>query len=469
MSFKTRTRTVPPSEKLPPHSPEAEQGALGCAMLGDHQATARMVAQLAGEGIFYDLRHKAIYDTIAELWEARQPVDLIVLRQRLSDKKMLDQIGGLTYLMKLPNTVPSAANLDYYVQIVVEKATLRRLQQTCRSYEQRIHEHTGTIEELVDEWQRDALRVSSALVNNNGPADIRAVQMAVMDKYDEAVRHGRAMGLLSGFRDLDRKAGGMMGSEVIIIGGRPSSGKTTLALNIGVNAANNGTTVAVYSLETSIEKLVHRFQCCLGRANGSGFRNGQVTEEDIRNMTIGAGKLTGLKDKLLLYNKPLTDLTLASQARDDYQRGARLFILDYLQLMGATGDGDTERATAASKAIKRVAQELNCPFIVISSLRRPDAKAPNREPSMSDLRQSGQIEFDADKMLLLSCKGDDAEADIREVTCHVAKNKDGPLGDLSLTLFAQQFRFESAAMDVPEPQPSAVDYDAVNAGEKQQP
>ena len=206
-------------------------------------------------------------------------------------------------------------------------------------------------------------------------------------------------------------------------------------------------------METSAKKLVHRIQCMLGQVVGGGFLRGNITEGEVVKMNSGARHLTAIHKHLILHDSgSMNESTLMATMRRDHQAGARLFVVDYLQLLQSRGETDTERATSASKCLKHMACELDCPVITISSLSRQNASQKPRKPVMSDLRQSGQIEFDADKVWLLWCG--DVTAEVREVELGVAKSKDGELGDVNLTFFAGEFRMESASRvfdsDVPK-------------------
>lgn len=433
-------------DRLPPHSPEAEQGVIGCILLSPSECVEQCLAKLkAGTDVFYDLRHQAIFDTVVKMVDEQKPVDLITVSQRLKDAGTLEQVGGLSYLMTLSNTVPSAANLACYLEIVREKHTLRRILQTCNGVSARIYEHDGELTQLVDEFERDVLAIGAALSDAADAVNLRAIQEQLIAEYEAAIASGAPMGLPTGFADLDHRCGGMQGKELIILAGEPSAGKTAFTQNIAARAAAAGTTVAFYSVETSAKKLVHRWQCMLGRVAGAGFNEGRVSEDEVRKMADGQSKLGLIRDRLIVHDDPLSVGQLVAKARADWKRGARLFVLDYLQLLEAPGDGETERITNASKACKRIAQELDVPFIVISSLSRME-KGAKRRPKISDLRGSGQIDFDANRVILLSCESDD---DVRTVTVEVAKNKDGGKATgtraVELTFFAPEFRMEDAA------------------------
>ena len=235
-----------------------------------------------------------------------------------------------------------------------------------------------------------------------------------------------------------------MGKDLIVVAAEQSAGKTTLALNIAVRVAESGVSVAFYSMDSSVESLMHRIHCMKGEVDGSPFRRGNATESDVIAMIRGTTALSALRERLFLYDCPLSDSGLLAMARSDWQRGARLFIVDYLQCVEAEGSNETEKVGNVSKALKRMALELDCPVIVISSLNR-DFEG---KPQLRNLRQSGQIQYDANKVLLLST--DNVSGDMRTVICDVAKNKDGGSGEVELTLFAAQFRFESAVIEAPE-------------------
>ena len=427
-------------DRLPPNSLEAEQGVLGCAVLGGDAAVADVVAGCSPDS-FYDLRNRTVFEAVAEMRDRRAPVDLLTLHDKLKASGQLEAAGGLSYLMALPNAVPSTVNLPHYVKIVREKHVLRRLIQTCNAAVAQAYEYDGEVNELLDQFERDALSVGSVAGERSGPADLKKVQQELIADYEAAMQRGVPTGLLTGFADLDHKCAGLCPKELVVVGGKPSSGKTTLALNVAVRVAQGGTKVAFYSLETSAKKLAHRIQCLLAPVDGGGFRRGQVSEAETAGMMRGVDALAKCRHNLLIYDCPMTDAGLAAAARADWQRGARLFVVDYLQLVEAKGDGAVERTTNASKALKRMAQELDCPVLVVSSLNRKT----EGKPTIANLRESGQIDFDADKIWLLSTDGTEDD-DVREVCCDVAKNKDGPKGDVSLTLFAAQFRFESAAV-----------------------
>lgn len=220
-------------DRLPPHSPEAEQGVLGCVLLSPNECLGECVGKFkSGAEVFYDLRHQTIFSTLVEMYDQREAVDLITLQQRLKDKQLLEQVGGLNYLMTLPNVVPSAANLSYYLAIVHEKHLLRRMIQTCAGVVGRVYDYEGDVEALLDEVERDILRVNEERVETSNDTIKDLVSRAINTIEDFHQRKGMLTGLGTGFADLDKMTNGLHPGEMIVIAARPSGGKTSLAMNI---------------------------------------------------------------------------------------------------------------------------------------------------------------------------------------------------------------------------------------------
>lgn len=435
------------NDRLPPHSDPAEEGVLGCILWSPDDCLTQCQLAFKGREVFYDHRRKLIYETLVAMQNKQEKIDLITLQQRLKDKSVghgqteLDLVGGITYLSALQDSVPSAANLSFYVEIVEQKYVLREMIMTCSDVIARAHENEGEVEKILSDAESGILSIrmkrQPARSNN-----IKAIQKVLTAKYQLAHEKGAPPGLMSGFPDLDRVAGGMQGQEMIVIAGIQSSGKTSLAMNIVLNVAESGTKVSFNSLETSAEKLVHRYNCICGRVEGGRFLRGEPSERDFTKMTAGIGRMMKLDHMFIINDDPADDGQLRARCRQDYAAGARLFVVDYLQLIAVDSDSETERVTKASMCIKGIAKELNCPVIVMAALSRADKKAKPRRPILADLKQSSQIEYDADKVYLLHT---DPTSNLRTVNCNVAKNKDGETGDVELTMFAAEFRFESAS------------------------
>lgn len=437
-------------DRLPPHSIEAEQGVLGCLLWNPKDCLPDCEARFSGVEWCYDLRHQTIYNALVAMANANDGIDLITLQQWLKDKSipgrnMLDEIGGISYLSSLQDAVPSAANLSYYLDIAEEKLVLRKMIRTCTDVVSRAYENEGEVEPLIEAAEREILRIRIDKARKN---DIRTIQKTLINKYQAAHERQAPAGIMTGFRDLDRKAGGMMGQEMIVIGATPSAGKTTLLQNIFYNIALAGIITSFSSLETSAEKLVHRYNCMAGKVDGGPFLRGEPTEKDIEKMTIGQRLILAQNDRLIIHDHGMTTGQWAAQCRKDYQRGARVFGLDMLQLLESDAETEQQKVINASKCVKAVAKELDSPVICISSLSRAGEekgkkdKKP-RKPVCSDLKHSSQIESDADKIYLLWCG--DLTAAIRTVECNIAKNKDGELGLVEFTMFAGQFRMTDSS------------------------
>jgi replicative DNA helicase len=452
-------------DRLPPHSVPAEQGVLGCALISPNEALNVCIASLkAGAEAFYDLRHQTLYETLVQMAEARAPIDLITVQQRLKDSNLLEAVGGLGYLSSLQDAVPSAANLHYYLEIVREKLTLRRLMQACTAVVSRAQEHEGEVATLMDEVERDILKINEDR-ESNGVRPMNALVKGAIDLIqDYHRRQGGLTGLGSGFTDFDRMTSGMHGGEMIVIAARPSMGKTSLVMNIAEHVAIvEGQPVGVFSLEMTSESLVMRMLCSLARVNMRSIRDGFMAQQDFQKLTGAAAKLA--RAKLHIDDTPgLSILQLRARARRMHQQhGIKLFIIDYLQLMHSTSrkaqDNRQQEISEISSGVKALAKELSVPVIVLSQLNRELEKDKNRKPRLSDLRESGAIEQDADLVGLLYKPSGNEEEEVGEtrqpaeshpVNLLIAKQRNGPTGDVCLTFFKSFTRFESAAKLAPE-------------------
>lgn len=449
----------PNVDRLPPHSPEAEQGVLGCALLSPNDCMGVCIEKFkSGEEVFYDMRHQAIYKALAEMYDAREAIDLITLQQRLKDRQLLEQVGGLAYLSVLPDTVPSAANLSYYIEIVQEKFLLRKMIHVCTEVVGRVYDYEGEVDALMDEVERDILRISESRVQVNTSAIKELVKKAINTIEDFHQRQGTLTGVGTGFVDLDKMTSGLHGGEMVVIAARPSVGKTSLAMNIAEHVAlEDRLAVGVFSLEMTSESLVLRMLCSRSRVNLRNVREGFLAERDFPKLTGAAGALA--KAPLFIDDSSaLSILQLRAKARRMHQQyGIKLFVIDYLQLLHSTSrraENRQQEIADISGGIKALAKELNVPVIVLSQLNREMERDKNRAPRLSDLRESGAIEQDADVVGLLykpkSGEDDDGgavavEEDAVPVNLLIAKQRNGPTGDVNLTFLKSYTRFESAA------------------------
>ncbi len=421
-------------DRLPPHSPEAEQGVLGCVLLSPNECMGECIEKLkAGAEVFYDLRHQTIFGAIAEMYDAREAVDVITLQQHLKNKQLLEEVGGIAYLSALPDVVPSSANLDYYLDIVLEKWLLRKMIHTCTEVvsESRVQGTTDKIKDLV--------------------------KRAINTIEDFHQRQGMLTGLGTGFTDLDKMTSGFHAGEMIVIAARPSMGKTSLAMNIAEHVAiDQKIPVGVFSLEMTADSLVLRMLCSRSRVNMRNVRDGFLAERDFPKLTGAAGKLANAP-LFIDDSSGLSILQLRAKARRMHQQfGVKLFVVDYLQLLHSTArraENRQQEIADISNGIKALAKELEVPVIVLSQLNREIEREKGRPPRLSDLRESGAIEQDADLVGLLykpkSGDEDDAAPSVEEdavpVNLLIAKQRNGPTGDVNLTFLKSYTRFESAA------------------------
>lgn len=443
-------------DRLPPHSPEAEQGVLGCLLLSPNEGVGECVEKFkSGSEVFYDLRHQTIYETIVEMYDAREAIDIITLQQRLKNKQRLDEVGGLAYLNLLPDAVPSAANLSYYMDIVLEKHILRKLIQTCTDIAGRVYDHEGEMDALLDEVERDILRISESRVGADTGRIKELVTRAIGIIEDYHKRQGMLTGVGTGFADFDKMTSGLHGGEMVVLAARPSMGKTSLAMNIAEHVAiEQKLPVGVFSLEMTSESLVMRMLCSQARVNLRNVREGFLAERDFPKLTYAAGRLAA-SPLFIDDTSGLSILQLRAKARRMAQQyGIKLFVIDYLQLLHSTArraENRQQEIADISNGIKSLSKELGVPVIVLSQLNRELEKDKDRKPRLSDLRESGAIEQDADLVCLLyKPSRDDEDSGVEEqdavpINLLIAKQRNGPTGDVHLTFLKSYTRFESAA------------------------
>jgi replicative DNA helicase len=455
----THAKPQPGLDRLPPHSIECEQGVLGCVLLSPNDSMGETITKLKmGAEAFYDLRHQTIYENLAEMYDSREAIDIITLQQKLKNKNLLEQVGGLAYLAGLPDKVPSAANLSYYLDHVREKFLLRKMIRTCTDVTGRVYEYEGEVDMLLDEVEKEILQINESRVEASTKKIRDLVTNAITMVEDYHSRQGALTGLGTGFTDLDKMTSGFNPGEMIVIAARPSMGKTSLAMNIAEHVAIDlKLPVGVFSLEMTAESLVLRMLCSRAQVNLRNIRDGFMAERDFGKITGSAGKMTAAP-LFIDDTAGLSILQLRAKARRmSQQHGIKLFVIDYLQLLHSTArkaaDNRQQEISDISNGIKSLAKELKVPVIVLSQLNRELEKDKNRKPRLSDLRESGAIEQDADLVGLLykpsSDEDDDGgvqdEANGIAVNLLIAKQRNGPTGDVNLTFLKQFTRFVSAA------------------------
>ncbi|GMU76017.1 MAG: replicative DNA helicase [Gammaproteobacteria bacterium] len=439
---------------LPPSSVQAEQALLGGLML-DNAAWDR-VADLVSEADFYRPDHRLIFGAIRALAERRQPFDAITISEYLESRAEIADAGGLGYLATLVRDTPSAANVADYGRIIRDRALLRELVQTGNSIVgSAFHTEGRPAAELVDEAEQRILEIARRGQRGGaGFVHLRDVLGKTIDRLDELHQAGGAItGVSTGFSRFDELTSGLQKGDLIIVAGRPSMGKTTLALNIAENAAfGSRLPVAVFSMEMSVDQLAFRMISSLGRVDQAHLRNGRFGDEEWPRIH---GAVRQMADaRIFIDDTPaLTPTEVRSRARRlQKEHGLELIVLDYLQLMRVAGNAEN-RATEISeisRSLKALARELKVPVIALSQLNRSVEQRQDKKPVMSDLRESGAIEQDADLIVFIYREEvynqNTPRKGIADIT--IAKQRNGPTGEFPLTFLGRYTRFENYAPEI---------------------
>jgi replicative DNA helicase len=435
--------------KVPPQSIDAEQSVLGGLLL-DNQRWDAIADKISAED-FYRREHRLIFNAITGLCGEGNPADVITVSERLESQGELEAAGGLAYLGALANNTPSAANIVAYAAIVRERSVLRSLVNAANEISELAYSPDGrTAGELLDLAEKRIFDISEMGGRaRTGYQPIASILSATVDRIDQLYRtQGSVTGVATGFTDLDEKTSGLQNSDLIIIAGRPSMGKTTLAMNIAENAAvGHRTPVAVFSLEMPGTQLAMRMMASLGRINSHRVRTGKLDDEDWPRLTSAVSLLS--EAPIFIDDTPgITPMELRARARRiKREHGLGLIIVDYLQLMQST-ETTENRATEISqitRALKGLAKELDVPLIAMSQLNRSLENRTDKRPVMSDLRESGAIEQDADVILFIyrdEVYNEDSPAKgTAEVI--IAKQRNGPIGKVTLTFLGEYTKFEN--------------------------
>ena len=435
--------------RTPPHSVEAEQAVLGGLMLDANAWDA--VADIVSAGDFYRRDHRLIFEAITEVAELRGACDAVVIAEHLERKGRLEEVGGLAYLGTIARDTPSAANVRAYAEIIRERSMLRQLATAGAEIAAAATDGRGRhASELVDEAERRVFEIAER--GSRGRMGFRAVREILpetIDRLDTLHQSpSEIRGVPTGFTQLDRKTAGLQAGDLIVIAGRPSMGKSTLAVNIAEYAAiEKGVPAAVFTMEMSSEQMTLRMISSLGRVNQSHLRTGQFTDEDWSRIQGAMAQLSGAP--IYLDESPaLTPTDLRARARRlKRERGLGLLIVDYLQLMQVSGTKEN-RATEISeisRSLKALAKELSVPVIAISQLNRAVEQRTDEKPVMSDLRESGAIEQDADLILLIYREEVYDQNTTRRGIADIiiAKQRNGPIGEIQLTFLGEYTRFEN--------------------------
>ena len=442
--------------KVPPHSIEAEQAVLGGLML-DNGAWDR-VADLVHEDDFYRRDHRLIFSAVRQLAESGNPFDAVTLAEWLDKRAELDGIGGIAYLGTLASNTPSAANIKSYANIVRERSVLRQLVEVANGIADSAFNPEGRkVTELLDEAEKRVYEIADqGARSRTGFVGIKDLLVKAVDRIDQLFQQDEAItGIPSGFNDFDGMTSGLQRSDLIIVAGRPSMGKTTFAMNLAENAAIKGQVpVAVFSMEMPGEQLAMRMMSSLGRIDQHKVRTGKLDDDDWPRLTSAVGILA--EAPLYIDDTPaLSPTELRARARRlarDHEHGLGLIVIDYLQLMQVPGSKENRTAEISeiSRSLKSLAKELNCPVIALSQLNRSLEQRPNKRPVMSDLRESGAIEQDADVIVFIYrdevYNEDSPDKGTAEII--IGKQRNGPIGSVRLAFLGRYTRFENFARDV---------------------
>src|SRR4030067_1017089 len=427
-------------DRLPPQNVEAEQSIIG-AILIDNEALPKAL-EIIGIDDFYKTSHRKIFRSMVELFDRNEPIDLITLTDYMKRSDELDAVGGVSYLSSLVNMVPTAANIKYHSKIVREKGLLRSLLSSATEIASKVYEDNLEAEEMVDYAERSIFDISDKRVK----ASFITLKELIKSSF-EMIEHlydkkEAITGVPSGFRDLDELTTGFQKGDLIVVGGRPSMGKTAFTLNIAQHVGlESREPVAIFSLEMAKEQLAFRMLCSEAMVNSNSIRKGFIKKEDWHKLTGAASKLTGAPI-FIDDSSGITVLEVRAKARRlKMEHGLSLVIVDYLQLMRGRGSFERreQEISEISRSLKALAKELSVPVIAVSQLNRGVEQRNDKRPNLSDLRESGAIEQDADVIIFLyreefynKDSNDRGKAEI-----NVAKQRNGPTRTINLAFFPQ--------------------------------
>ncbi len=438
--------------KMQPHSIEAEQSVLGGLLLSSGESWDS-VAEVLSASDFYRPDHRLIFRHIARLADAAEPVDVITVADKLAASGELDAGGGVAYLAELASNTPSASNIRAYAQVVRERAALRKLIEAAQSIAESGFSPEGrSSDELIDEAERLIMQISEQGPKAGGPQEVNPLLQSAVERIEELFTSGGDItGLSSGFADLDGMTSGLQPSDLVIVAGRPSMGKTSFAMNLVENAVlGQKKPILVFSMEMPAEQLVIRMLSSVGKIDQTRIRNGKLAQEDWPKLASAVSKLKDVP--LFIDDTPaLTPTELRSRARRVAREhgGLGMIMVDYLQLMQIAGssEGRTAEISEISRNLKAIAKEFKCPMVALSQLNRSLEQRPNKRPVNSDLRESGAIEQDADVIMFIYrdevYNEDSPDKGVAEII--IGKQRNGPIGTCRLAFVGQYTRFENLA------------------------
>ena len=433
---------MPLPERVPPQNIEAEQSVLGAMLIKKEAIT--QAQELLRPDDFYREAHRIVFETMLELAGDNEAVDLVTLTEALRKKEMLEKVGGISFITALANYVPTAANIVYHAQIVKEKSELRHLIDAATEIASAAYEATDDVKDIMDDAEKKILAVAA---NQTGGAfePIRNIAIDTVGRVETLYENqGGLTGISTGFRDLDRDTSGLQKSDLILVAARPSMGKTAFTLNIATYAAMHGHTVAFFSLEMSKEQLVQRMLCSEGGIDSQRLRTGQLEDADWDRLINTADRVS----KASIYiddTAGINVMDLRSKARRlKAEHGLDLIVIDYLQLMQgrarSSSDNRQQEISEISRSLKALARELDVPVVALSQLSRSVESRTVKKPMLSDLRESGSLEQDADIVMFLYREDYyDQETERKNITeVIIAKHRNGPIGTIEL-FFQKEF------------------------------
>lgn len=426
-------------DRVPPQNIEAEQSVLGALMLS--KEAIDKIADIVKPRDFYRGIHQTIYETMLELYEKREPIDVLSLSSKLNEKEKLEEIGGHGYLSTLVNSVPTAAHIAHYAKIVQRKSILRNVINAAYNITEMSYNENDDVDQLLDEAEQQIFQISQKSTRQSFISVKSALEEA-FERIDKLHKEGGALrGISTGFSDLDNYLGGLQKSDLIILAARPSLGKTTLAFDIARHASlKEKAPVGVFSLEMSHDQLIDRLIAAQAGVDLWRMRTGRLSNEGEDNDFTKIQEAMGILSEAPIFiddsasSNVLQMRTMARRLQGEY--GLGLLVIDYLQLMQGTGrsEGRTQEVSEISRSLKNLARELNVPILAISQLSRAPEARPDQMPRLSDLRESGSIEQDADVVLFIyredRVKKETERKNIADI--FIAKHRNGPTGKVEL-------------------------------------
>ena len=444
------------SLKLPPHSIEAEQSVIGGLLL-ENEALDK-IADILSAADFYQSDHKTIFEHIVKLIEKNRPADIVTVAESLESTAELSQIGGIAYLGALAQNTPTAANIRRYAEIVRERHVMRKLVTVGSGIAESAYSPNGRdAQQLLDEAESKIFQIAEGgQRSGQGFQDIKVLLPQVAERIDMLFSRDNpsdVTGLPTGFSDLDSMTSGFQGGDLVIVAGRPSMGKTAFSINIAENVAlDTGLPVAIFSMEMASTQLAMRMIGSVGRLDQHRMRTGKLEDEDWEKLTTALGKLNEAPI-FIDEGAALSSFDVRARARRLHRQCGKLglIVVDYLQLMaapaGRQGENRATEISEISRSLKALAKELDCPVVALSQLNRSVEQRPDKRPVMSDLRESGAIEQDADLILFIYrdevYNPDSTDKGTAEII--IAKQRNGPIGRVRLTFIGEHTRFENFA------------------------